>query len=320
MNKIVILDGYTIHPNATELTWFQDLGEVSFYDRTPNELVGSRIGDAQYVYTDSTYIGKSVMDQCPHLKWIGILATGLNSVDVAYAKSKGISVCNVPGYGTDPVSQYAFSLLFYACSRLNQHLHYVQEGSWRADQIVPYWDSPFMELAGKTMGIFGFGPIGQRSAKTALALGMKVLVFSNYPDPSFQSDSLKFTNLEEVLSHSHVINLHCPLTESNLGIINKQTIDKMRDGVILINTARGKLIVEDDLNEALVSGKVAFAALDVLAEEPPHPGNPLLTAKNCYITPHVAWTSNDARIRICQIASNNLKEFLAGNLVNCVTL
>lgn len=324
MHKIVILDGYTIHPTPEELKIFSDFGEVMLYHRTPAHLTISRIGNATVVFTDSTYIGKAVLDACPNIKYIGILATGLNSVDINYAKSKNITVCNVPAYGTDSVSQYAFSLLLYGASKMEKHNAYVTEGHWTQNaEPVPYWDFSFLQLAGKTMGIIGFGNIGKRSVKTALSLGMKVLVYTKYPDDTFATNfsepgQLIFSDMDTLLSSSHVIMLHCPLIEQstqtatrNVGLINGHTIDQMKDGVILINTARGKLIVETDLADALNRGKISFAGLDVLAEEPANPNNPLLSAKNCFITPHAAWTSEDARKKIIQISLENLRRFIA---------
>ncbi len=320
MRKIVILDRYTIHPSETELAWFEEWGAVTSYDFTPKELVASRIGDAEIVFTDSTYIGKEVIDACSKLQWIGILATGTNSVDLEYAASKKIPACNVPAYGTNSVSQCAFALLLYGCGRLREHLHFVAEGGWCSQPMVPFWNYPSYELAGKVMGIIGFGSIGQQSAKTALGFGMNVLISSGYPKKELETETMKFVSTEELLSSSDVILLHCPLTEENQELIKKESIEKMKDGVILVNTARGKLIREEDLFDALQSGKIAFACLDVLAEEPPNPNNPLFTLKNCFITPHTAWTSEEARIRICQIAAENLKQFLNGKLVNCVNL
>jgi len=320
MKKIVILDGYTIHPMTEELQWFKELGDVTIYESTPDESAAARIGDAEIVFTDSTYIGKEVLDCCPNLEWIGILATGTNSVDLEYAKSKGIPVCNVPAYGTNAVSQCAFALLLYACGHLKEHLEYVKNRLWCTQQTVPYWNHPSYELEGKVMGIIGFGRIGKQSAKTALAFGMRVLVFSKYPDKEMETENLKFVSKDELLANADVLFLHCPLTEENEGLINKERIAKMKDGVILVNTARGKLIHEFDLFEALQSKKIAFACLDVLAEEPPSCNNPLFTLENCFITPHVAWTSEEARIRICQIASENLRTFLDGQLLNCVNL
>ncbi len=319
MKKIVILDGYTIYAAKDQFNLFEELGHLELYERTPKELVIERIGNAEIVFTDSTYIGKDAMDACPNIEFIGILATGINSVDIEYAQEKGIAVCNVPAYGTDSVSQYAFSLLLYGASRLSIHNQYVMEGNWqKGKDYVPYWDFPFMELCNKTIGIVGFGNIGKRSAKTALAFGMKVLVSTQHPLYTEEWKAVHYLPLEEIYKQSDVIFLHCPLTAHNMGIINEKAIDKMKDGVILINTARGKLIDESALAHGLISGKIAFAGLDVLAEEPPLSDNPLLTAKNCFITPHAAWTSKDAGVRLFHVALENLKGYLNGIMVNSV--
>lgn len=320
MSKIVILDGYTIHPNKEELKRFEALAPVTIYDRTPPELTVERIKDAEYVFTDSTYIGKQVFDQCPNIQWIGILATGINSVDIHYAIEKGIPVCNVPAYGSDIVAQHAFALLLYGCHQLNHYLPYVKSGDWQQDVNVPYWNQPVFSLAGKTIGIFGFGSIAKNSIRIAHSLGMKVVVCTAHPDEQYASERLCFVSKKELLACADVISLHCPLTEKNHGLIDQKAISQMKDGVILINTARGKLIDEEALAIALKEGKVAFAGLDVLSSEPPALDNPLLQAKNCYITPHAAWASTEARQRICVIATENLKAYLSGRLMNCVTL
>lgn len=319
MKKIVILDGYTICAAEDQFHLFEELGQLELYDRTPEGLIIQRIGDAEIVFTDSTYIGKEVMDSCPNMKFIGILATGINSVDIEYARKKGIVVCNVPAYGTDSVSQYAFSLLLYGASRLQTHSQYVQDGYWlQGRDYVPYWQFPFMELRGKTLGVIGFGNIGKRSAKTALAFGMKVVVATGHPVHTEEWKEVRYITLDELFKESDVLFLHCPLTSHNVGFINEEAITKMKDGVILINTARGKLIQEQALANGLNSGKIAFAGLDVLGEEPPTKKNPLLTAKNCIITPHAAWTSKDAGRRLFHVALDNLKGYLNGVIVNSV--
>lgn len=326
-NKITILDGYTINPSSTELNQLGEFGEVAFYMQTPPSSIVQRIGESNIVLIDSTYIGKDTINSCPNIKLIAVMATGLNSVDINYAKKMGIRVMNVPAYGSSTVSQYAFSLLLYGASRLQEHKTYVDSGKWTKDSKesfdrVPYWDYPIFELSGKTMGVIGFGDIAKQSVKTALAFGMKVLVSTRYPDSEFMIENIRgktliFTDLNNIYKESDVIMIHCPLKDTNFGndqgqagFINKSAISLMKDGVIIINTARGKLINEKDLAESLNSGKVAFAGLDVLAEEPANPYNPLLTAKNCVITPHGAWTSNDARKRIFDKTIKNIQDFL----------
>ena len=318
--KIVILDGYTENPGDLSWAALEALGELTVYDRTSltdeNEII-SRIGDAEVVYTNKTPITKNVIDSCPNMKFISVLATGYNVVDYVYAKEKGIPVTNVPTYGTAAVGQFAIALLLEICHHVAHHSDAVHAGRWETNADWCFWDYPLIELADKTIGIIGFGRIGQQTGRIAKALGMKVIAYD-----SFQSDSGRaigeYVDLETLLATSDVIALHCPLFPETQGIINKDTIAKMKDGVIILNNSRGPLVVEQDLADALNSGKVYAAGLDVVSTEPIKGDNPLLKAKNCIITPHISWAPKESRQRIMDCAEANLKAYLAGAPVNVV--
>lgn len=316
--KIVILDGYTENPGDLSWEGFEKLGELTVYDRTPSDKIVERIGDADVVYTNKTPISKESLDACPNVKFIGVLATGYNVVDVNAAKEKGIPVSNIPTYGTDAVSQFAIALLLELCHHVGEHSDCVKRGDWTNNQDWCFWNHPLVELAGKTMGIVGFGRIGQGTARIAQALGMKVLAHDAYKNPDLESETCKYAELDELLANSDVISLHCPLFPETEGIINKDTIAKMKDGVMIINDSRGPLIVEEDLRDALNSGKVAGAAVDVVSTEPIKMDNPLLQAKNMIITPHIAWAPKESRQRLMDIAVDNLKAFAAGSPINVV--
>ncbi|SET16805.1 glycerate dehydrogenase [Natronincola peptidivorans] len=321
--KIVVLDGYTLNPG--DLSWeeLEKFGDLTVYDRTSYDLGGQdlvvkRVGDAEIVFTNKTPLTKEAMDQMPNLKYIGVLATGYNVVDVAAAKEKGIAVTNIPTYGTTAVSQMTFALLLEMCHHVGHHSEEVKKGAWTNNPDWCFWNYPLIELAEKTIGIIGFGRIGQEVGKIAQAFGMKVLAYDSYPNKRLESSTLKYADLEELLAESDVISLHCPLFESTQGIINKNTIEQMKDDVMIINTSRGPLIVEEDLAEALNNGKIAGAAVDVVSSEPIKGDNPLLKAKNCIITPHISWAPKESRGRLMEIAVENLKRFLESNPVNVV--
>lgn len=318
--KIVVLDGYTENPG--DLSWapLEALGELTVYDRTSltdEAEVIERIGDAEVVFTNKTPITKKVIDACPGMKFISVLATGYNVVDYVYAKEKGIPVTNVPTYGTAAVGQFAIAMLLEICHHVAHHSDAVHAGRWENNDDWCFWDYPLIELADKTMGIIGFGRIGQQTGRIAKALGMNILAFD-----SFQSESGKaiaeYVELDELLAKSDVIALHCPLFPETQGIVNKDTIAKMKDGVILLNNSRGPLVVEQDLADALNSGKVYAAGLDVVSTEPIKGDNPLLKAKNCFITPHISWAPKESRQRIMDCAVENVKAYLAGKPVNVV--
>ena len=316
--KIVILDGYTENPGDLSWEGMEALGELTVYDRTPASEIVSRIGDADAVILNKTPITRETLDKCPSIKYIGVLATGYNIVDVEAAKEKGIPVCNIPTYGTTAVAQYVFALLLEICHHVWVHSEAVKAGEWTNNQDWCFWKYPLIELAGKTMGIIGFGRIGQNTAKIAQALGMKVLAYDEYVNKDLENENQKYVSLDELLAQSDVISLHCPLFPSTQGIINKDSIAKMKDGVILINTSRGPLVVEDDLAAALKSGKVYGAAVDVVSSEPIKADNVLLGCDNCIITPHIAWAPKESRARLMNIAVDNLKAFVAGSPVNVV--
>ena len=315
--KIVVLDGYTENPG--DLSWapLEALGDLTVYDRTPADLVAERIGDAEIVYTNKTPVTRETMDACPNIRFISVLATGYNIVDVAAAKEKGIPVTNIPVYGTAPMGQFAIALLLEICHHIGHHDRAVHEGRWESNPDWCFWEYPLIELAGKTMGIIGFGRIGQTTGRIAKALGMKILANDAYPSEAGK-EIAAYVDLESLLAQSDVIALHCPLFPETEGIINKDTIAKMKDGVIIINNSRGPLIVEQDLADALDSGKVAAAAVDVVSTEPIKGDNPLLTAKNCIITPHISWAPKESRERIMMYAAENLQAFLDGAPVNVV--
>lgn len=321
--KIVVLDGYTLNPG--DLTWdgLKSIGDVTVYDRTANDLhdislIIERAKNAEIVFTNKTPLSRQALDKMPNLKYIGVLATGYNVVDVEAAKEKGIKVSNIPTYGTDAVSQMAIALLLEMCHHVWAHSESVKRGEWTNNVDWCYWNYPLIELSGKTMGIIGYGRIGQGTGRIAQALGMKVLAYDEYQNKDLECETMKYTDLDTLLSNSDVISLHCPLFESTKGIINKDTISKMKNNVMIINNSRGPLIVEEDLAEALNSGKVAGAALDVVSSEPIKADNPLLEAKNCIITPHISWAPIESRKRLMDIAVNNLKRFLEGSPVNIV--
>ena len=318
--KIVILDGYTENPG--DLSWDElgRLGELTVYDRsslTDEQEAIDRIQDAEIVITNKTPITRRVLDACPSIRLITLLATGYNVVDVAYAKEKGIPVSNVPAYGTDAVSQYAIALLLEVCHHIGHHDQAVKAGRWENNQDWCFWDYPLIELTGKTMGIIGFGRIGQATGRIAKALGMKVLAHDLYQSEQGREIGT-YVTMDQLLAESDVISLHCNLTSENNGFINKETISRMKDGVILINNSRGQLVNEQDLADALNSGKMAAAGLDVVSTEPIKGSNPLLDAKNCLITPHISWAPKESRQRIMDCTVQNVKAFLAGKPENVV--
>ena len=316
--KIVILDGYTENPGDLSWDGFRRFGEVTVYDRTPAEQTVERIGDADIVYTNKTSITKEVLEQCPGIRYIGTLATGYNVVDVETAAKRGIPVCNVPGYGTAAVAQFTIGLLLELCHRIGAHSDSVKAGQWSACPDFCYWNFPQMELAGKTMGIVGFGSIGREVGRLAQAFGMEVLAYSRTKRPELETEHCRFVTLEELFERSDVISLHCPLFPETEGMINRSAIEKMKDGVLLLNTARGQLIVEEDLRAALDRDKVGGAALDVVGKEPISPDKPLLGAGNIILTPHIAWAPKESRQRLMDIAVGNLKAFVDGKAVNVV--
>jgi len=318
--KIVVLDGYAENPGDISWAPLEALGELTVYDRTAyaeSPLIAERIGDADIAVVNKTPVSRATMDACPALKAVAVLATGYNIVDVAYAREKNIPVMNVPVYGTANVSQFAVSLLLEACSHVGAHSDSVHRGEWAVNPDWCYWHYPLIEVAGKTAGIIGFGRIGQSTGKILKAMEAKVLAFDTYRSEAGAAIA-DYVDLDTLLRQSDFIFLHCPLFPATQGLINKANIAKMKDGVILINNSRGPLVVEQDLFDALESGKVAFAAVDVVSTEPIEPDNVLLRAKNCIITPHISWATKEARERIMETTAENIRSFLAGEPVNVV--
>ena len=321
--KIVILDGYTENPGDLSWDGLEKLGELIVYDRTcvsDDQEIAGRMRGAQIVITNKTPISKNVMDACPGLNYIGMLATGYNVVDCGAARERGIPVCNIPAYGTDAVGQFAIALLLEICHHIGHHDKAVHKGRWENNPDWCFWDYPLIELSGKTMGIIGYGRIGQSTGRIAQAMGMKVLAFDSYKNPCLESDTCRYAELDEVFGCSDVIALHCPLFPETEGIINKKSIAKMKDGVIILNNSRGQLIVEQDLADALESKKVYAAGLDVVSSEPVKGDNPLLKAPNCIITPHISWAPKESRQRLMDIAVANVKAFMDGTPQNVVNI
>jgi len=317
--KIVVLDGFTENPGDLSWNGFEELGQLTVYDRTIKEQITDRIGDAQIVYTNKTPITREVLDACPQIRFIGVLATGYDVVDVAAAREKGIPVANIPTYGTSAVAQFTMALLLEICHHIGDHSRAVHDGQWSSSPDFCFWNHPLIELAGKTFGCLGFGRIGQATAAIAKAFGMRVIYYDAQPKPELEQQGFVCVSQEELFRQADVVSLHCPLFPSTEGIICRDTIANMKDGAILINTSRGKLIVEQDLADALNSGKIAAAGVDVVSTEPIKPDNPLLTAKNCFITPHIAWAAKESRQRLMDIAVDNLRQFLLGSPVNIVS-
>lgn len=320
--KIVVLDGFAVNPG--DLSWdaLASLGDLTVYDRTSltdEEEIIRRIGDAQIVFTNKTPLSRDVMEACPGVKFIGVLATGYNVVDCACAKESGIPVTNVPAYGTAAVGQFAIALLLEICHRIGHHDESVHRGDWARSADFCYWHYPLIELSGKTMGIIGFGRIGQTTGRIAKAMGMRILATGSRPTDEGRAIA-EYVDLDTLLAQSDVIALHCPLLPQTQGIINAETIGRMKDGVILINNSRGPLIVEQDLYDALESGKIAAAGLDVMSAEPVKKDNVLLKAKNCIITPHISWASKECRQRIMDCAVRNLRAYLDGKPENVVNM
>ena len=318
--KIVVLDGYAENPGDISWARLEALGELTVYDRTAlteSPLIAERIGDAEIAVTNKTPITRNVIDACPNLRAIAVLATGYNIVDTVYARTKDISVMNVPVYGTDNVAQYAIALLLEACSQVGHHDRSVHAGEWTRSIDFCYWQKPLIEVSGKTAGIIGFGRIGQAVARILSAMNVRVLAYSRSERAEGRALA-DYVPLDTLFQKSDFIFLHCPLTPETDGIINAANIAKMKDGVIIVNNGRGQLIVEEDLAAALTRGKVAYAAVDVASSEPIAAENPLLHAPNCIITPHISWATKEARERIMQMTADNVRAFMEGKPTNVV--
>jgi len=316
--KIVVLDGYTLNPGDLSWNKMEQLGDLTVYDRTPADQVYERAKDATIVLTNKTPVSAEVINKLPPLKYIGVLATGYNIVDVEAAKQKGVIVTNVPGYGTISVVQLTFALLFELCQHVQRHSDAVMEGKWARSPDWCFWDYPLVELAGKTIGVIGFGTIGQQVADVATVFGMKVVAQSRTKTDQSHRKDFKWVSIEELLQASDVISIHCPLTPETKGLINKDALHKMKSSAFLLNTSRGPIIVDPDLADALNDNVIAGAGIDVLSVEPPPIDNPLFKAKNCLITPHIAWATIEARTRLMNSVVENICAFLSGKPVNVV--
>ena len=318
--KIVVLDGYAENPGDISWEPLAALGELTVHDRTSlteSPLIARRIGDAEIAVTNKTPITRAVMDACPNLRAIAVLATGYNIVDTAYARKKNIPVMNVPVYGTDNVAQYAIALLLEACSHIGHHDRSVHAGEWTNSVDFCYWQRPLIEVSGKTAGIIGFGRIGMAVARILSAMNVRVLAYSRTERAEGRALA-DYVPLDTLFREADFIFLHCPLTPETVGIIRADSIAQMKDGVIIVNNGRGQLIVEEDLAAALARGKVGGAAVDVASSEPIRADNPLLHAPNCIITPHISWATKEARVRIMQMTADNVRAFMAGTPTNVV--
>ena len=315
--KIVILDGHAVNPGDLSWDCFKQFGDVTVYERTDYSQAANRIGDAEIVMTNKTPITEELLNACPNLRLVCVLATGYNVVDCKATRRRGIPVCNVPDYGTNAVAQFTFSLLLELCNRVGYHDHAVHRGDWTACPDFCFWNTPQMELAGKTLGIIGFGRIGRAVGKIAKAMGMEVIAYNRSRHPEGETIG-EYVDLDTLLKRADIVSLHCPLTPENNGMINAETLSKMKDGAILLNTARGALLNEKDVAEALHQGKLWGAAVDVVSCEPIASDNPLLTAPNCIITPHMAWAPIESRQRILDCTVASIQGFLDGKPVNTV--
>ena len=319
MNKLnaVILDGNTQNPGDLNWDYLNEVFNLTVYPRTPAELVVERAKDADVVIVNKVALTRETLEKLPRLRYVSTLATGYNQIDTAAFREKGISVSNIPAYSTNAVAQIVFSFILQFTNRVAHYTEEVKAGKWCECPDFCYWDTGLNELDGKTLGIVGFGKIGKRVSEIAKAFGMNVVAFT----PSGKKDGadfVKFTSLDEVLGASDYVTLHCPLTPSTKELANKSFIEKMKDGACLINTARGAVVNENDVADALNSGKISYYGTDVLSTEPPKSDNPLLTAQNAFITPHIAWAGYETRVRLLSILNDNIKAFLDGNPINVV--
>ena len=318
--KIVILDGSALNPGDLSYECLNQFGEVTIYQRTESEAETiQRIGDSEIVLVNKVPITETILNACPGIKLICVQATGYNVVDCGACAARGIPVTNVPAYGTAAVAQFTFALLLELCHRIGHHDHAVHQGRWCQSSSFCFWDTPQMELAGKTLGIVGFGRIGEAVARLGQAFGMSILVF-NRTRKYFHDANIRQVDLNTLLAKSDIVSLHCPLFPETEKMINKDTIAIMQDGAILINTARGGLLDEEAVKDALIRGKLSAAAVDVVSQEPMQPDNPLLSAPNCIITPHMAWAPTESRQRLLDCVVENIRSFLAGNPQNVVNM
>ena len=313
--KITVLDGYTENPGDLSWDWLKDCGDCTIYDRTPPELIAERCAGCDIIITNKTPLRRPLLETLPNLKYVGLLSTGFNIVDWEYCKEKGIPVCNIPSYSTNAVAQLVFALILEHTNAVALHSQSVHSGEWSACKDFCYWKTSLSELDGKTIGIIGFGKIGKAVAKIAAAFGMKVLAATNHPAPF---DNVEFCEKDELLAESDFVSLHCPLTPATEGMVNADFLAKMKKKAVLINTSRGQVVDEKALAYALENDIIAGAGLDVLETEPPKADCPLIGAKNCFITPHIAWAGFETRERLMKICRSNVEAFLNGKPVNLV--
>jgi glycerate dehydrogenase len=316
--KIVVLDGHALNPGDLSWEGLRAIGELQLFDRTAEDQIVARAHDAEIVLTNKTHLSAQTLRQLKKTRYIGVLATGYDPVDVQAARELGMTVTNIPTYGTASVGQLAFALLLELCHHVGLHSEATRAGDWSRSEDFSFWKTPLIELAGKTIGILGMGQIGRRVAELAVAFEMRVVASDEVKRPVPAWPGFRWYEVDELLANSDVVSLHCPLLPQTRGIINAKSLAKMKPSAFLINTSRGPLIVEQDLADALNSGRLAGAGLDVLSEEPPAADNPLLRAKNCIVTPHIAWATKEARTRLLEAAVANLQAFVDGHPVNVV--
>ncbi len=316
--KIVVLDGYTLNPGDLDWSELDQFGSVEVYDRTSPDQLESRAEDAEIIFTNKTVLAAHNLQNLPSLRYIGVLATGYDVVDLEAARQQGITVTNVPGYGPDSVGQMVFAHILNVTNNVAEHARDINLGGWSKANDYCYWLTPQVELKDKVLGIIGYGEIGKATARIATAFGMNVVIFTRTV-PKNLPEKVSYTNLQELLSTSDFISLHCPLTPETKEIINEETLQLMKKSAILINCGRGPLVHEQDLAHALNTGRIKAACLDVLSEEPVRQENPLIGAKNCFITPHISWATLEARTRLLAIAVDNLRAFLENKKLHCLT-
>lgn len=316
--KIVVLDGYTLNPGDMSWREMDKLGELQVYDRTPADKIIERIGSAEIVLTNKVALTREILQKLTLVRYIGVMATGYNVVDTAAARELGITVTNVPAYSTDSVAQMVFAFILEFCHHVGEHSRTVQEGEWSKSRDFTFWNYPLIELKDKNLGIIGFGAIGRSVARIGEAFGMNVNVYNRTRRTEFETDRIKFAELDQVLATSDFVSIHCPLTEDTRGLINKNSIGRMKTGAYLINTSRGPVINEQEVADALNSGKLAGLGADVVSVEPVLENNPLLNARNCLLTPHFAWATFEARKRLMETLIKNMEAFIKGSPVNVV--
>ncbi|WP_420150985.1 D-2-hydroxyacid dehydrogenase [Spirosoma sp.] len=316
--NIVVLDGYTLNPGDLSWEGVEQLGDVTVYDRTSANQIVERAADAEILFTNKTPLRADTLEQLPKLQFVGVLATGYNIVDTDVAKKSGVVVSNVPGYGTPSVVQLTFALLLELTHHVQRHSDSVRNGKWARSVDFCFWDYPLVELAEKTIGIIGFGSIGEKVGDVATAFGMNIIGSKRHRTDQSHRRNFRWAEVPELLEQSDVVSIHCPLTPDTQGLINKENLQRMKPSAFLINTSRGPIVVDQDLADALNNDVIAGAGIDVLSVEPPAADNPLFTAKNCLITPHIAWATKEARERLMAMTVDNLKAYLSGKPINVV--